>query len=747
MLKTKIILLLTVISLSISAQRPSKNLTEKRKKQQNAAEDTRIFGDDDTDFQTTTFPEKWAKESAVILCQKYDYSYVRSGINDLLFTATQRRRIKILDNNSLEDYSVFYYRDALLTKENVGFRIIKPDGSTKKVDLSDGVEVKANEVPSTYQANYAYYNSYKKIAIPNLAVGDIIDYYYTTQNKYKQDGIFSFSPFIFRLNKKYPVLKQKFYYNVDKGFKVSFRTFNGSPEMREGAAGVNKYGKVKDHIKTYLLEDNSREKYKSEYWKYTYISDPTIKFQVSFIPKAMVARTELLVNDEPLVDKSIDLKEIQKRVPRRSGQITSDYISVVSYIKKNHKDVTDPIKKAELVYEYLRYKFFNSLFFGYYSTYSSQYEKGTELPVKDYVFTNTMIEILKKLKIDCKYVIAVDRHYGKFDDVLLIQELITGVQVNGRYFFYFTNYSSSDYIPSSILGSEAITFPVALKYDKIPFEKTTITSSNYKSNNIKTKLDITITEDLTAIDIDSKKTYKGATKSFFTKLALLNENYFDSDKKKFDPDYEEKNKDYTPKTKRVSKNTQFKLEEKKRKDEAEAKEKKENKYKKIKEYHKDDYDLKTYNNFNLISDGRFIDSPDLIVEENFNTESFINKAGRNYIFNIGALIGKQFELDKEDMDRTSDIHLSFPKSFNYSIKIKIPEGYNVNGLDQLNFNIDNTMGSFISTAKKESNYIILETTKNYKVLNAEKNEWPKFIEFIEAAYSFSQKKVILKKAN
>jgi len=747
MLKKILAIVIIVLSFNLVAQtkkNSKKSYAAEKKSKQNSAADRKVFGDNDEDFKTTSVPEKWSKESAVVLCQKYDYSYVRSGMSNLLFTTVQRVRVKILDKSALEDYSKFFYRDGIGTGANVGFRIIKPDGSVKKVDLSDAIEVTYSLVPTIFRTNYTYKLNYKKIAIPNLVVGDIIDYYYTTENTYKQDGIFSFSPFIFRINKKYPIVKQKYFYNVDKGFKVSYRTFNGAPKMAEGKAGVNKYGKVKDHIKTYLLEDNDRDKYKSEWFKYTYLTDPTIKFQVSFIPRALVAKTELLVTDGSLVDKPIDLKEIQKRVPRQARNTPVNYSFVSSYIKKYHKDVTDPIKKTEIVYEYLRYSFYKSLFFGYYSSYSSDYEKGTELPTKHYVFTNAMIEILKKLKVDCEYVIAVDRHYGKFEDVLLVQELISGIKVKDRFFFYFTNYSSSDNIPSRILGAEAITFTPSLKYDNVPFKKTNILIPDYKYNNIKSKMDITINDDLTTININSKKTYKGATKTYFTSLALMNEDYFDADKKRFDPDYEKNNKTKIPKTK-LSKNTKFKLAEKKRKEEAEKKEKLKKKLNALKEHYEDDYEISEYNSFKLESDGRFIDSPNLIVEENYDSESFINKAGRNYIFNIGALIGSQFELEKEDMTRESDIHLSFPKSYNYSIKIKLPAGYKASGLDQLSFNIDNAMGSFISNAKEVNGYVILETTKNYKVLDATKGDWKDFVVFLEAAYEFSQKKIILKK--
>jgi hypothetical protein len=259
-------------------------------------------------------------------------------------------------------------------------------------------------------------------------------------------------------------------------------------------------------------------------------------------------------------------------------------------------------------------------------------------------------------------------------------------------------------------------------------------------------MNISINEDLSLVNIDSKKTYKGSTKSYFSELALYKEDYFDLDKRKFDPDYEKNHPEtVAPKTKRISKNTQFKLDEKKRKEEAEEKERIEKKYEKLKEYHEDDFKLSEYKSFNLVSDGRFSDANELIVEESYSSEELINKAGRNYIFNIGSLIGSQFELEDEDMERSSDIHLSFPKSYNYVLKVNIPSGYKVEGIDQLNYNIDNEMGSFISTAKNENGTIIIETTKNYKALNAKKEDWKDFIEFIESAYAFSQKKVIIKK--
>jgi len=739
------LLLVAIVSMGAFAQKKTKkNYAKDKRSAKNKAEDVRIFGEDDEDFKTLKSPEKWKDESAVVLCQKFDYSYLRQGSNNIVFKETIRKRVKINDDKAIKELSIFYYMDAVISKDFIGVMVVKPDGTENKVDLSDAVEVSANEVPTVYQSNYYYSKSYKKIAIPNLEVGDIIDFYYTTESKYEVNGIHSYSPFIFTLAKTYPIAKQKFFFNVDVGFKVSYRTFNGSPELVQGEAGVNRYGKKKDHIRTYLLEDNDREKIKPEYWKYSFLQEPSVKFQVNYVPRALVARTYKLVSDKDLINEPFDLKEIQKRIPRQEGRIMG-YDETIAYIKRYHKTEKDPEKLAALAYYYLRYKFYNSLYFGLYSSYAQYYKTGQELPVKDYVFTNSMIEILKRLKVPCEYVVAVNRKYGKLEDVLLAQELISGIKVGERYFFYFTNYSSAEFIPSSLLGSEAITFKPALKYDNIPFKKVSITKSDYTKNFILNEMTVNLNDEMTVANIKSSKTYKGALKSYFTKMALSYEDYFDNDKRRFDPKYEENNPvEKKPKTK-LSKNTKFRLAEEKRKKAALEKENLEKKFENLIEYHADDFEITEYNNFELITDGRFDDKPNLEVTEDYDVEEFINKAGRNYIFNAGALIGTQLKLDKEDMERNADINHSYPKSYEYKIEVIIPAGYTVSGVDQLNYNVDNEIGTFISEAKVEAGKVIINTKKNYKALRAPKEQWKNYIAFLEAAYEFSQKKVIFKK--
>lgn len=713
-------------------------VAELRKKQAEDAQTDKMFGDNDADFQVSVEPEKWKAESAVILCQKFNYNYLRKGSKKIIYEESTRTRLKLNDKSAIEDFSIFYYRYSSYSEEHFGIKLIKPDGTETTIDLEDAVTVASNEVPSYYKQSYS--SSYKKIAIPNLEKGDILDYYYSTKKESINSGVYSFTPLIFTLAGKYPVLNQKYYFNVDRGFKVSFRTYNGAGDIVEGDPGVDKKGKVRSYIRTFEYEDTDRDKIKSEYWKYSYLEEPTIKLQVNFVGQSSLKSTSLLVNETSLINDVIDLKAIQNHITKQSGNITG-YDETISYIKRFHKNEKDPNKLAELAYYYLRYKFFSSIFFSYYSSYSKSYLAGEELPVVDYRFTNALVDILYKLKVDCKYVIAVNRKYGTFDDVLLKQELVTGVKVGDQYFFYFTNFSTHDYVPSNILGSEAIEFSTMPnnKYEGISYEKTTLPTSNHTKNHINYSIDTEISEDLTQITFNTQNTFKGYLKNYYIGIAMYNVKYFEKDKMRFDPKYKVPVENY--------KGNKVRVAEAKRAKAATEKEKNDKKYKYLKNYHNDDYELESYDNFEVISDGRFADSLDLIYKEEYVVNKLINKAGRNYIISLGKFIGEQFQLEKEDMERSANINLSYAKSYTYDISLKIPDGYKVEGLDKFNVSVDNEMGAFTCKATVENSTIKLMVNKKYKVQSADKSEWPKFIAFLEEAYNFTQQKVVIKKAN
>jgi len=79
-----------------------------------------------------------------------------------------------------------------------------------------------------------------------------------------------------------------------------------------------------------------------------------------------------------------------------------------------------------------------------------------------------------------------------------------------------------------------------------------------------------------------------------------------------------------------------------------------------------------------------------------------------------------------------------------NITITIPSEMSAEGLDALNFEIDHEQGSFISEATLNGNKIIITTCKIYKKQHMEVEEWSNLVEMLEAAYNFTQKKIVLK---
>jgi hypothetical protein len=77
--------------------------------------------------------------------------------------------------------------------------------------------------------------------------------------------------------------------------------------------------------------------------------------------------------------------------------------------------------------------------------------------------------------------------------------------------------------------------------------------------------------------------------------------------------------------------------------------------------------------------------------------------------------------------------------------LDIPEGYTVSGLEKLNVKVENETGSFVSKAEIKDNKLVIVSTKNYINSYEPNANWKKMIAFLDAAYQFSQEKVLLKK--
>lgn len=150
-------------------------------------------------------------------------------------------------------------------------------------------------------------------------------------------------------------------------------------------------------------------------------------------------------------------------------------------------------------------------------------------------------------------------------------------------------------------------------------------------------------------------------------------------------------------------------------------------------------------NTNLNSDD--VNKP-FVLTTDMVLKSVLERAGKKYLFKVGELIGPQVEMYNERA-RQYDIDMGNAHSYKRVLKIKIPEGYKVSGLESLTRNItdgkaDPVMG-FISTYKLEGNLLTVNIDEFYKQVLQPLSIYDTFQKIINAAADFNKVTLLLEK--
>ena len=165
----------------------------------------------------------------------------------------------------------------------------------------------------------------------------------------------------------------------------------------------------------------------------------------------------------------------------------------------------------------------------------------------------------------------------------------------------------------------------------------------------------------------------------------------------------------------------------------------------VKESLQSEYSQRVNNvHFNLITDGRTQKKSILSYKEGFELTDFVRKAGKKYMVNLTGLMGSQLQIKNEERERKHDIDVRYPKTYNWTINFKIPDGYTAQGLKELNKTVENETGSFSIAAKEENGSIVLNISKVYKAKDISKSKWNDMLAFIDAAYNSTFRYILLK---
>lgn len=717
------------------------------------------------EFKQTAVPDKWKNESAVIIGQKTEYLFTRifSGKTSTVVRTQEyiHKRIKLQDKNSLQKFSTFYY--VTLGKDgNAQYKIVKAGGKEVDVDMKSAIE-EEQDIPAIYRPILFKINFKKmKIAIPDLEVGDIIDY--TIKSTYdwdmKKEGI-EFTPFIFSLANTYPTLYQQYRFTMADGMKVKYRAFNGAPNIKyDPKASV--FGDRNSYLSYYFL-DKDREKSIEERWSLEYRNTPTVKFRVVLLADNDADSKGL---GQATIDRSgLNIEDVYKRYVGVGAYMTTTVTSLVGYTgefitkKKNDgllKTDDDVIRET---YYCMRKVFLEMYYKGpvhseleKFMTGKKLYkkvlaaekkditsrkeEKEDEIRVNGVTFATALRVALAGLGIPSELFVYVPRKLGSWRDAIFMEELDYVLRVKTKRKFYyleaFNNFDAFGTLYPYLEDAEGY----AIGYqEKDQYSRAKVTASTFKDNIERQEYVLNLSDPMDVIRTERTSSYLGAGKIGRIEQANLDRTYLNFD---FENYYNE--------PKKSKKNDNVNTESSPTYDDPDKDERIKERKKLFEKDMQDEFDVDKYEEFELIKDGRYGDTSWLKYREKYTLKKLISKAGKNYIIEIGKLIGDQIKLDSNEIRiRQTNIWIPYARSIENTITLNIPEGYAVDGLQDLNTSIDNESGSFISTAKLEEGKLVITTKKLYKKNFDKKELWPNYIAFLEPAYKFSQAKIVLKK--
>jgi hypothetical protein len=677
---------------------------------------------DDPDFKSTEVPEKWNNESAVILAKSYLYEVKKEVfLNYIYENIYLHKRIKLLDKAAINEFSEYSFQDDYKNSDywtstenmdvNVGIKVIKPSGEENIIDINSAVVKEIKEGINKRQ--------YKKIAIPNLEVGDILDYFYVSKNTYVQQQIKFLNPVLYPLVEEYPIVNQTFNVHTLRQIYFNSKSINGAPQLKQ----VDK-----DELTTYSLTDNDREKADIGLWEYPYRIYPTIKFQAFYIKDMALGYLGFMpffLKEKKMNNSTVDLNHIDELV---RGIYNTSGIYNAYTVKETNKYLKSNFDKKTPTDTIVKYAF-------YYLRKNAHYDGHNETILN-------LSKVLENRDIKHNIVLTIPNYISDISDLILPVEVNYLIKVKSNPDYFIGDFSSNAIFKSiskEYQGNNAFEVNNPNLVSSIQFKKIVIPtdsiSDNYEIATIHANFSKTNFDTL-LVTID--KSITGETRNGDLSLVVTNAEYAKEVNNVF------QKKKSTTKTKTAS---ELKAEKDYRTEyEQQQKDCIESLRKKYRDEFNENDDFKI-DSFKLKQIGLWDYDPELKYSISFKLGNITKSIGQNYMISVGRLIMEQLELTKKDIDRKTDIYSPYPRQYDFNVILEIPSGYTVKGLEKLNVNITNETGGFISEARLENNHLIVNV-KKYYLHNFEKvTEWPKMVEFIEGAYNFTQQNILLEKIN
>jgi hypothetical protein len=688
-----------------------------------------FWGKSDAYKTVLTVPEKWKNETAVMILKSEFYDYHKFG-KSVTYTSSIRKRIKLQDAAAVKDFSEFSFKNKFYSNRGynrrestnyIGVKIVKPSGKEIEIDVEKDTKTVDKE---------------SKLAISALEIGDIMDFYFYSVENFKSKEEVGFDQVETTLSDIYPIMDFKLAFQTENDFFVNFNTYNGAPELKE-------IPNDKRNERKYELISKDLEKNEFPRWFYPLAELPCYKFQVFFARSGKFEQQAdaFLSEDEKLIKKSVSKEDIFEYYNKKFVPFGD-----VSFEKKFLKDknfATDEEKIRE-VYYYTRHQFFTQ-----YIEAQVQSQAKIHYPFYNYSnpiffsteqeFINHFMQFLKKNEIDFDIIVATPRNNGSIDDLLIQRNLNVLLRINTQkpfYLEYFSPFTSADQFNYNLENTKAYVLQVSKGKRIVEAESVVLPSTTAKQNVSSAVSTIVINDDFSGLKVSRTSSFIGHFKEGEQAEKL---NFFDYVSEDYDKYGTKHPIDMVSNKKdKVRYQTEF---------DALISKYREEQKEQMKKSISDEFDFEIDNNtFSVKSTGRFGSKTPFSYQEDFEIKNnLVKKAGENYIIELGKMITSQVEIDKKEKDRKNNVYLSFPRSFDNEITFEIPTGYAVSGIEKFNKSIVNETGEFVSKATLNGNKLVVKTSKVYNNYFESNKNWSKMILFLDAAYQFTQEKILLKK--
>ena len=677
-----------------------------------------VWNEADPDFSVSSIPAKWNDESAVIISQKTKFSFDKDASKLAVYEIT-RRRIKLIDRDAVNAYSTVYFRIGSV-HDAAGVKVIKQNGTVQDVSLKNAVYMEnAGDVPSNFQPYIGKASTYLdksksriiyyKVAIPDLDPGDIIDYgtIFYDDNTVKKMSYLEFDPIYFVCAREYPVISQKFEIYSDNNSFVNSKSTMGAPAFKEsGGNGAN-----------YSWEDRDREKMSDTRWVNRMIELPMVKFQIVFSKSEN--RSDLFIGDRGELKQNISPDELAKKMNNLYNRLdgsfyysmAKNYLRQIGYMEMREDDF---ISKTYYVLRHMSFYKANG--------FSSE------------MFASCFTQCLDLRNIPYELIVTTPSTLTKPENIIFRTEPEWLVRVKGKYVFNATPFSNPFDMKEEFLNVPAFVISLGKNPTASPIQLPGgQADENITTNTVTATMD-TASRNMTVV---LQRAVSGLSKQFYNSQGLAYTTAFDDDHKSYGGE-----DDVRGSMKGSALET---FEERLRE------RKKEDLVKKI-EYMKEeleaDFDnITRYIKFVLNADGRTFKKQELNYTNTFELADMVKLADKNLLVSVPALMGQQLYISADERNREMDAWMGFPRSLRNIIKFTIPDGYRAVGIQNLNTSVDNEAGTFAVLASLEGNTLSILVKKIYKNAIVKKENWSKLLEMLDAAFNFSQKKILLKKIN